>query len=59
MLGQRSATMTLDRYGHPFDDRLDAVASRLDAVADACVAAEPSPAATCGSLAKALHWADT
>lgn len=30
MLGHSSATMTLDRYGHLFPDRLDEVADRLD-----------------------------
>jgi integrase len=30
MLGHRSATLTLDRYGHLFGDELDAVAARLD-----------------------------
>jgi hypothetical protein len=29
--------MTLDQYGHLFDDRLDEVADRLDAAADAFV----------------------
>jgi integrase len=33
MLGHKSATMTLDQYGHLFDDRLDDVADRLDAAA--------------------------
>ena len=37
MLGHKSATMTLDQYGHLFDDRLDDVADRLDAAADAFV----------------------
>ena len=31
MLGHASAAMTLDRYGHPFGDELDAVADRMDA----------------------------
>ncbi|WP_436785775.1 tyrosine-type recombinase/integrase [Yinghuangia sp. YIM S10712] len=30
MLGHKSATMTLDLYGHLFPDRLDEVASKLD-----------------------------
>ena len=40
MLGHKSATMTLDLYGHLFEDRLDEVAQRLDAAAraDAAVA---------------------
>lgn len=33
MLGHKSATMTLDLYGHLFDDRIDDVASALDAAA--------------------------
>ncbi len=32
MLGHASATLTLDRYGHLFDDELDAVADHLDEV---------------------------
>jgi integrase len=35
MLGHKSATMTLDLYGHLFDDRLDDVADRLDVAARA------------------------
>jgi integrase len=31
MLGHKSATMTLDQYGHLFDDRLDVVADAMDA----------------------------
>jgi len=30
MLGHKSATMTLDLYGHLFDDRLDVVADAMD-----------------------------
>ena len=33
MLGHKSATMTLDQYGHLFDDRLDDIGDRLDAAA--------------------------
>lgn len=33
MLGHASAALTLDRYADLFDDDLDAVADRLDAVA--------------------------
>ena len=33
MLGHASAALTLDRYADLFDDDLDAVAERLDAVA--------------------------
>ena len=35
MLGHKSATMTLDLYGHLFDDRLDDVAGALDKAARA------------------------
>ena len=31
MLGHKSATMTLDQYGHLFGDRLDVVADAMDA----------------------------
>ncbi|MBJ7479628.1 tyrosine-type recombinase/integrase [Rhodococcus sp. (in: high G+C Gram-positive bacteria)] len=30
MLGHKTATLTLDRYGHLFDDELDGLATRLD-----------------------------
>ncbi len=33
MLGHKSATMTLDLYGHLFGDQLDEVAERMDAAA--------------------------
>ena len=35
MLGHASATMTLDTYGHLFEDRLDEVASAMDAARSA------------------------
>ena len=35
MLGHKSATMTLDLYGHLFNDRLDEVAEALDVAARA------------------------
>jgi integrase len=35
MLGHKSATMTLDLYGHLFSDQLDDVANALDAAARA------------------------
>lgn len=35
MLGHRSATTTLDLYGHLFPDQLDEVAERMDAAARA------------------------
>ncbi|MDT4960462.1 MAG: hypothetical protein QOF87_109, partial [Pseudonocardiales bacterium] len=31
MLGHKSATMTLDLYGHLFDDQLDEIADAMDA----------------------------
>jgi integrase len=31
MLGHKTATMTLDLYGHLFPDRLDDLADRMDA----------------------------
>lgn len=49
MLGHRSATMTLDLYGHLFADRLDEVAERLNAdrtaalVYPVCTRAELQP----------------
>jgi integrase len=35
MLGHKSATMTLDQYGHFFGDRLDVVADAMDAAESA------------------------
>ena len=35
--------MTLDQYGHLFDDRLDEVADRLDAAVDAFVVSNSQP----------------
>ncbi len=35
LLGQKSAVLTLDRYGHLFPDDLDAVADAFDSAADA------------------------
>ena len=35
MLGQSSATMTLDTYGHLFDDRLDEVGDAMDRASEA------------------------
>jgi integrase len=43
MLGHKSAAMTLDQYGHLFDDRLDDVADRLNAAADAYVVSNSQP----------------
>ena len=50
MLGHKSATMTLDQYGHLFDDRLDDVADRLDAAADAFVNSNRLPVDNVRSL---------
>lgn len=33
MLGHKTATMTLDLYGHLFPDRLDDLADRMDSAA--------------------------
>jgi integrase len=38
MLGHKSATMTLDQYGHLFPDRLDVVSDALDAARTAALA---------------------
>ena len=38
MLGHKSATMTLDLYGHLFGDRLDIVADALDAARTSALA---------------------
>ena len=35
MLGHKSATLTLDRYGHLYPDELQGVADRLDLLHDA------------------------
>jgi integrase len=43
MLGHKSATMTLDQYGHLFGDDLDTIADRLDARAQEALATR-SPA---------------
>ncbi|PWV45287.1 tyrosine-type recombinase/integrase [Nocardiopsis sp. L17-MgMaSL7] len=39
MLGHATATMTLDRYGHLFPDRLDEVAEAMDVARLAALAA--------------------
>jgi integrase len=43
MLGHKTATMTLDLYGHLFPDRLDEVADRLDAGRVAALAKRGAP----------------
>jgi len=35
MLGHSSATMTLDTYGHPFEDRLDEVGDAMERASEA------------------------
>ncbi len=50
MLGHKSATMTLDLYGHLFDDRLDDVAGALDAAARAAHGKPSNPADERGKL---------
>jgi integrase len=44
MLGHRSATQTLDRYGHLYPSDLDALAARLDQARTATLEADPAPA---------------
>src|SRR3954453_2896454 len=53
MLGHKSATMTLDQYGHLFDDRLDDVADRLDAAARL---ADVYPMCTNSPEPEAIGW---
>lgn len=43
MLGHKSATMTLDLYGHPFGDQLDIVSDALDAARRASDPARVAP----------------
>jgi hypothetical protein len=43
MLGHRSATQTLDRYGHLYADDFQALAERLDAAHAAAVGGEVWP----------------
>ena len=43
MLGHRSATQTLDRYGHLYPSDLDALAERLDRAHAAAMAADVWP----------------
>ena len=43
MLGHRSATQTLDRYGHLYPSDLDALADRLDRAHAAAMATEVWP----------------
>ena len=43
MLGHKSATMTLDLYGHLFPDRLDTVADAMDAARTVALSAAERP----------------
>lgn len=52
MLGHKSATMTLDLYGHLFENRLDEVAERLDAAARASADLRVTSAAKVVNLAQ-------
>jgi len=56
MLGHKSATMTLDLYGHLFGDQLDDVADRMDAAASVAQGLLADQARTTGRLAQ-LHAA--
>ena len=49
MLGHKSATMTLDLYGHLFGDRLDVVADAMDAAGTAALS-DGYPACTGGEV---------
>jgi len=60
MLGHKSATMTLDLYGHLFGDRLDVVADAMDAARTAALAvrvAHPLPTAAVIDLGAARQVA--
>ena len=43
MLGHKSATLTLDRYGHLYQDELQNVADRLDSLHAAAECAQNVP----------------
>jgi integrase len=49
MLGHKSATMTLDQYGHLFGDRLDVVADAMDAARSSALA-DVYPLCTTGDV---------
>ena len=42
-LGHKSATMTLDQYGHLFPDDLDDVADKMDDLVSGCAHKGSSP----------------
>ncbi len=50
MLGHKSATMTLDQYGHLFGDQLDDVADAMDAAVARSRAAAVTPSSSSGRL---------
>lgn len=52
MLGHKSATMTLDLYGHLFENRIDEVAERLDGAARASGDVYATPATNVVKLAR-------
>jgi integrase len=54
MLGHKSATMTLDQYGHLFGDRLDIVADAMDAARTAALA-DVYPLCTSGEVVELRH----
>ena len=54
MLGHKSATMTLDQYGHLFGDRLDIVADAMDAARTATLA-DVYPLCTTGEVVELRH----
>lgn len=51
MLGHKSATMTLDLYGHLFGDRLDAVADAMETARATALKQRPRAAAIAGECA--------
>jgi hypothetical protein len=53
MLGHSSATMTMDTYGHLFENRLDEVADAMDAARSAARAARESALETAQAVAPA------
>ena len=58
MLGHSSAAMTMDVYGHFFEDRLDEVANALDAARQAAEREAAAVALVQNPVAKALPSAD-
>jgi integrase len=56
MLGHKSATMTLDQYGHLFGDRLDVVADAMDAARTAALA-DVYPLCTTREVVELRHHA--